>query len=195
MRKIWWIGIFAAFLVVAVLILWNVPLVQTWAGTLPGAPRVKHAILPVLNSVGLSRPKGSPTVRLVKGKPIDIRNPEKPDDKPVFPGQTRAPYEPTAPFNVTTLTSKLSSPWSLAFLPEGKILITERKGSMRILSQDGTLSEPLKGVPAVYARSTIGLHDVALDPQFASNRRLFFTYFEKAGANDSVLAVARATLD
>jgi glucose/arabinose dehydrogenase len=140
-------------------------------------------------------PKGPNTLRLVKGKPIDIRNPEKPDDKPAFAGQTRAPYEPTAPFNVTTLTSKLSSPWSFAFLPEGKILITERVGSMRTLGQDGTLSEPLKGVPAVYAYSTIGLLDVALDPQFASNRRLFFTYTEKVGAKDSVLAVARARLD
>jgi glucose/arabinose dehydrogenase len=134
-------------------------------------------------------------VRLVKGKPIDIRNPEKADDRPAFDGQTRAPYEPTAPFNVTTLTSKLSLPWSFAFLSEGKILITEKLGAMRTLDQDGTLSEPLKGVPTVFARGRTGLLDVALDPQFASNRRLFFTYGELVDANNSVIAVARAQLD
>lgn len=99
------------------------------------------------------------------------------------------------PFNVTTLSSKLSSLWSFAFLPEGKILITERLGSMRTLDQDGTLSEALRGVPAVFAHYRIGLLDVALDPQFASNRRLFFTYYEKVDANHSVLAVARGRLD
>ena len=67
-------------------------------------------------------------MRLVTGKPIDIRNPEKANDKPTFEGQTRAPYEPTAPFNVTTVTRGLTQPWSFGFLPEGKILITERLG-------------------------------------------------------------------
>jgi len=197
MRIGWRFGVFAAFAVAAfavvgAVILWNVPLAQAWVGTLPGVKRAKVSVLRFFRG---SRPKGPPTLRLVKGQPIDIRNPEKADDKPAFAGQTRAPYEPTAPFNVTTLSSKLSSPWSFAFLPDGKILITERLGSMRTLGQDGTLSEPLRGVPAVFARGRIGLLDVALDPQFASNRRLFFTYYEKLDANDSVLAVARARLD
>jgi aldose sugar dehydrogenase len=192
MRTTWVLGIIAALVVVGVVILWNVPVAETAVGTLPG---VKRAVLPDLHFFKLSTPKGPPTVRLVKGKPIDLRNPEKPDDKPAFPGQTRAPYEPTAPFNVITLTSKLSSPWSFAFLPEGKILITERLGSMRTLSQDGTLSEPIQGVPEVFARGRTGLLDVALDPEFGSNRRLFFTYGEKVDADHSVIAVARGRLD
>src|SRR4051812_25399255 len=81
-----------------------------------------------------NRPNRSfPAPAMVPGQPIETRPPEKTNDKPAFPDQTRAPYEPTAPFNVTTLTDKLRSPWSLAFLPDGKILITEKPGTMRIL--------------------------------------------------------------
>lgn len=64
----------------------------------------------------------------------------KSDDKPAFPGQTRAPYEATAPVTVTVLTDKLSHPWSLGFLPDGKFLITEKPGTMRILDASGALS-------------------------------------------------------
>lgn len=71
---------------------------------------------------------------LVEGRPIESRPPEKADDRPEFPEQTRAPYRATAPFKVTTLIDNLPAPWSLAFLPDGKILLTERlPGRMRIL--------------------------------------------------------------
>lgn len=142
------------------------------------------------------RAKGPPAFNLVKGQPIETREPEKKDDKPAFAGQTRAPYEPTAPPLVTTLTDKLTQPWSFAFLPGGKILITEKPGTMRTLdAKSGTLSEPLKGVPAVSAVGQVGLLDLALDPQFAANRRIFFTYSEPVGDADSSIVVARATLD
>jgi len=62
--------------------------------------------------------RGFPAPAMVNGQPIETRTPEKSDDKPAFPGQTRAPYQATAPFAVTTLTDKLSRPWSLAFLPD-----------------------------------------------------------------------------
>src|ERR1700679_261519 len=83
--------------------------------------------------------------------PIASRPPEKSDDKTAFAGQTRAPYRATPPPVVTTLTDKLKLPWSFAFLPDGKILITEKPGAMRVLAPDGTLSGPVGNVPAVAA--------------------------------------------
>ena len=136
-----------------------------------------------------------PTPLTVEGQTFESRPPEKADDKPAFPGQTRAPYHATAPFSVTVLTDKLDYPWSLAFLPDGKILLTEKPGAMRILSPDGTLSGPLSGVPAVSFIGQVGLLDLALSPKFASDHRVFFTYSELAGEANSNIVVARGRLD
>jgi glucose/arabinose dehydrogenase len=137
----------------------------------------------------------SPPPVTTEGQPIESRPPEKQDDKPSFSGQTRAPYHATAAPVVTTLTDQLRLPWSLAFLPSGKILITEKLGTMRVLDKSGALSEPVKNVPAVEAIGQVGLLDVALDPGFAANHRMFFTYSEAVGQNDSQMVVARATFD
>ena len=67
-----------------------------------------------------------PQPRMVEGQPFEIRPPEKADDKPLFPEQTRAPYHKVAGYKVTTITDKLHLPWSLAFLPDGKMLVTEK---------------------------------------------------------------------
>src|SRR6202044_2554619 len=84
---------------------------------------------------------------MIEGQPVEKRPPEKSDDKPAFPEQTRAPYHASAPFQVTTLIDNLPAPWSLAFLPDGKIILTERlPGSMRILDSKGVLSGPVAGV-------------------------------------------------
>ena len=82
----------------------------------------------------------------------------------------------------------------MEFLPDGKILITEKPGTMRTFNEDGSLSEPLRGVPVVSAVGQAGLLDLALDPQFASNRRIFFTYSEAQGELDSAIVVATARL-
>jgi glucose/arabinose dehydrogenase len=123
---------------------------------------------------------------------------EKKDNAPAFPEQTRAPYHATAPFNVTTLVDSLHAPWSLAFLPGGKMLVTERlPGTIRILDANGALSEPLAGVSVVAspAAKDIGLLDVVLDPGFAANRRIFFTYFDFVDGTNGNTNVARARLD
>ena len=67
-------------------------------------------------------PQALPRPAAVEGRPIETRPPEKSDNKPAFPEQTRAPYHASAPFKVTTLIDNLPAPWSLAFLPDGKIL-------------------------------------------------------------------------
>ena len=135
---------------------------------------------------------------MVEGQPIERRPTEKKDNQPAFPEQTRAPYHATAPFKVTTLIDNIHAPWSLAFLPDGKILVTERlPGTMRILDTKGALSEPLAGVSVVAspAAKDIGLLDVVLDPSFASNHRIFFTFFDFVDGTDSNTNIARARLD
>jgi len=150
------------------------------------------ATVPNGNAAGPQRPG------VAEGQPIERRSPEKKDDEPAFPEQTRAPYHATPPFKVTTLIGNMHAPWSLAFLPEGKILVTERlPGTMRILDTTGALSEPLAGVSVVASAAArdIGLLDVVLDPGFASNHRIFFTFFDFVDGTDSNTSVARARLD
>jgi aldose sugar dehydrogenase len=98
---------------------------------------------------------------------------------PAFPGQTDAPApsKPSPALNVETVTTRLNSPWSMAFLPEGNFLVTESAGTMRIVRPDGVVSTPIEGVPGVKVVAAQGLHDILLDPDFARNRILYFTYF------------------
>jgi len=94
---------------------------------------------------------------------------------------------------LVTVAKGLEHPWSFAFLPDGRILVTERPGRLRIVGPGGTLSAPVKGVPRVYARGQGGLLDVILDPDFAANRVIYLSYAEP-GAGGAGTAVARATL-
>jgi len=94
---------------------------------------------------------------------------------------------------VETVAEGLEHPWGLALLPDGRMLVTERPGRLRLIGRDGKLSEPLAGVPEVRAQGQGGLLDVALDPDFASNRTVYLSYAE-AGEGGSGTAVARAVL-
>jgi glucose/arabinose dehydrogenase len=102
-----------------------------------------------------------------------------PQPKPAFLGQTKAPPPAKASpaINVETITARLNSPWSLAFLPDGNFLLTESSGFMRVVRPDGVVYAPITGVPGVKVVAAQGLHDVLLDPDFARNRKLYFTYF------------------
>jgi len=94
---------------------------------------------------------------------------------------------------VGTVATGLEHPWGIAFLPDGRALVTERPGRLRIVAADGTLGAPLEGVPAVAATGQGGLLDVALDPEFAQNRWVYLSYAEpRAGGNGT--AVARGQL-
>lgn len=90
----------------------------------------------------------------------------------------------------------LNNPWALAFLPDGRLLVTQRGGEMRVGLPNGQLSAPLAGLPAISVGGQCGLLDVVADPQFAQNRRIFFTFAEPAGAGASgnSTAVGRARL-
>jgi glucose/arabinose dehydrogenase len=93
-----------------------------------------------------------------------------------------------------TFATGLENPWALAFLPDGRILVTEKAGRLRIVGKDGTSSEPLAGVPAVDARGQGGLLDVALDPRFAENRLVYLSFSEPGENGTAGTAVARGRL-
>ena len=89
------------------------------------------------------------------------------------------------PLRVVAVVSGLQDPWALAFLPDGRMLITEKGGALRIAGTDGRLSQPLAGLPEIAVAGQCGLLDVAIDPAFASNQRLFFTFAEPAPAGEA----------
>jgi glucose/arabinose dehydrogenase len=93
-----------------------------------------------------------------------------------------------------TVVKGLEHPWALAFLPDGRILVTERPGRLRIVDRDGGLSKPLAGVPKVYASGQGGLLDVAVDPKFAENRLVYLSYAEPGENGAAGTAVARGRL-
>lgn len=103
------------------------------------------------------------------------------------------PQHEADPFKLTTVAQGLVNPWGLALLPDGRFLVTERPGRMRIVAKDGTLSEPLGGIPELFARGQGGLLDVTLSPKFAEDRLVYFS-FSEPGDGGAGTAVARGKL-
>jgi glucose/arabinose dehydrogenase len=97
------------------------------------------------------------------------------------------------PIQVETVADGLQHPWALAFLPDGRMLVTERPGRMRVVTPDGKMSSPVAGLPKVFARSQGGLLDVAVDRGFSQNRTIYFCYAEPSGSGART-ALARARL-
>ena len=106
--------------------------------------------------------------------------------------QTQA--TPAGKMRIETIASGLEHPWAVALLPEGGFLVSERPGRLRRISADGTLSAPIAGVPAVFAQGQGGLLDVVLDPQYASNKRIWLSFAEPGDGDTAGTAVATATL-
>jgi aldose sugar dehydrogenase len=124
--------------------------------------------------------------------PADPRPANNPAQQPAFAGQTDAPERKLGvAFDVVTVAEGLQNPWGVAFLPNGKMLVTERPGRLRVVGADGTLSEPVAGLPAVFARGQGGLLDVALDPAFAKNNLIYWSFAEPRENNENNTAVAR----
>lgn len=116
---------------------------------------------------------------------------------PAFPRQTRAPKPaPPVPVRVTPLVSGLRHSWAMEFLPDGRILTTEKAGGMRIVAGDGRPAVPVLGVPRVVSAGQAGLLDVALGPSFAADGTIFFSFSEpRAPGNGTSVARARLVED
>ena len=119
------------------------------------------------------------------------------DYKPAFEGQTRAPGIKTdTPYEGRVLSENLNSPWGITALPDGRFLITEKEGTMRIATQDGTLSGPITGLPEVDPRRQGGLLGLTIDPDFSNNRVIYWTFSEPVdGGNLTSVAKGRLADD
>ncbi len=114
------------------------------------------------------------------------------------PPKGPAPHDAPAPavksrVTAVTVASGLQNPWALAFLPDGRMLVTERAGRMRYVDKQGNLSGALSGVPVVVTGRQAGLFDVVLAPDFAKSNAIYFSYFARTDGGNTV-HVARATL-
>jgi aldose sugar dehydrogenase len=114
-------------------------------------------------------------------------------------GEAQAPRSPTPTpipgvVRAETVARGLEHPWGLVFLPDGRTLVTERPGRLRLVSTDGRVSAPLVGLPTVQARGQGGLLDVALHPRFAENRLVYLSYAEPGDGGTAGTAVARGRL-
>jgi aldose sugar dehydrogenase len=126
--------------------------------------------------------------------PLETREPNAPDQRPAFPGQTRAcAIQSNVAFDVGVLAKGLENPWAVEPLPGGGLLVTEKPGRLRIVSATGELGQPIAGVPAVDARGQGGLLDVALSAAFNADRTIYWSYTEpRQGSNAT--SVARGLL-
>src|SRR5882672_7088774 len=158
------------------------------------------ALLPAVAIAQTASPRLEPLPpKTVEGQPIEQRQPDKADDKPLFPEQTRAPYHASVPFKVTTLVDNLHVTWGMDFLPDGRMLLSERlPGALHILDKNNVLSPPLQEIYKVAAGKEIVLLDVAVDPKFSRNHRIFFTFCDfvrEPTQNNTNTYVARARLN
>jgi len=138
-----------------------------------------------------------PDTQPVIGRALETRDPVGVNQKPAFKGQTHAPAVRTKTAIQTTVVAHgLDHPWALAFLPNGHMLITEKPGTMRVISPAGEVGSPIANVPAVFYKSDGGLLDLVIDPRFASNRQVYYAYSEpRTGGSGLTLASARLSDD
>jgi glucose/arabinose dehydrogenase len=126
--------------------------------------------------------------------PVEKRRANAPDQRPAFAGQTRTcRVNSNVKHDVTVVARGLVNPWAVEPLPGGDFLVTEKPGRMRIVSARGQLGAPLAGLPRIEAGGQGGLLDVALSPNFASDRTIFWSFTEpRQGGNGT--SVARGVL-
>jgi aldose sugar dehydrogenase len=129
------------------------------------------------------------------GAPVETAPPNVPELKPAFAGQTRAPaLHSLTKFKVEDVATELAQPWAIAFLPDRRMLVTEKHaGRLLIVTPSGQKSAPVSGVPAVVGKDQCGLLDVQVAPDHATSQLIYLSYVEpRQGGNG--LAVARARL-
>lgn len=144
-------------------------------------------------------------------RPVSLGEANSPEQKPAFAGQTRAcAAETKAAIEVTVIAGGLERPWAVEPLPDGRFLVTEKAGRMRIISADGKIGDPIEGLtpvaqggvtaqsgqgglPPITARGQGGLLDVALDPNFKKNRTIYWSFSEQREGGSGT-SVARGVL-
>ena len=148
---------------------------------------IRNSQSSVVNSDTTAAPKNS------TGAPVETQNPNT-DYKPAFAGQTRvAGVHTSTPYEGRVISSDLKRPWGITALPDGRLLITEKGGTMRIATTSGTLSAPITGLPAVNAAGQGGLLGLTLDPAFSNSRIVYWTFSEST-PDGNLTSVARGKL-
>ena len=157
--------------------------------------KIYFATTSILFLVACSPTKSSNTPGT--SSPVETQMPNSTQYKPAFEGQTRIAGVKTATTFVTkTVTQALIKPWSMVAMPDGRFLITQKEGMFRIVSPNGTVSNNISGAPALDAAGQGGLLGVALDPDFITNRMIYFVFSEPvAGGNHAAVARARLRED
>ena len=126
--------------------------------------------------------------------PVETQEPNNPDFKPAFEGQTRiAGVKTITPYEAKVIANGLNKPWGVTALPDGRLAITEKGGTLRIATTSGNISAPIAGFPEVDDRSQGGLLDVAPAPDFDSSRMLYFSFAERT-SQGSLTAVGKGRL-
>lgn len=128
--------------------------------------------------------------------PVETKQPNT-NYKPAFAGQTRiAGVKTQTPIDVKVLNSGLTKPWGITSLPDGRFLITEKGGSMRIASATGELSEAITGLPQVNSKGQGGLLGLTIDPAFSTNRMVYWVFSEDvSGGNLTSVAKGKLSAD
>src|SRR5690606_38558095 len=131
-----------------------------------------------------------------ENEPVETKDPVT-DYAPAFKGQTRiAGVKTSSTYKGSVLTEDLSSPWGITSLQDGRLLITEKEGTMRIATPQGELGDPITGLPEVDSKEQGGLLGVAIDPDFSGNRMLYWTFSEPVdGGNLTAVAKGRLADD
>lgn len=130
---------------------------------------------------------------LVTGDPVETADPNS-DYQPAFEGQTRiGSVVTTTPWRKDIITTALASPWGIAALPDGRLLITQKGGTMRIVTLAGVVSDPIDGIPEVNASGQGGLLGLCLDPDFETNRMIYWVFSESVSGGN-ITAVAKGKL-
>lgn len=126
--------------------------------------------------------------------PVETKTANSPEYNPAFPNQTRvAGIKTSTPYEAKVLAEGLKSPWGIASLPDGRLLVTEKAGNLRIVTQDGKMSEPITGLPEVHHKGQGGLLGITLDPKFKSNRMVYWAFSEPTDEGN-LTAVAKGKL-
>ncbi|OVE60307.1 PQQ-dependent sugar dehydrogenase [Chryseobacterium mucoviscidosis] len=132
--------------------------------------------------------------KLGKDGSVETKEPNSPEYKPAFAGQTRIKAVKTStPYKVEILNKDLGKPWGIVNLPDGKFLITDKRGYMKVVSADGKEISKIEGFPKVDSKGQGGMLDVALDPDFKTNNIIYFSFSEPYG-NGNHTAVAKGKL-